>query len=91
MPKYEVIRAWNGVKVGDAVELADPVHPSLRSNVRLLRGAVADAVNLVEGDTSPADIDLTDKAAVVKELKRLKIQFDGRLSVEELAELLKAQ
>lgn len=33
-------------------------------------------------------IDLTDKKAVVAELERLKIEFDGRKGVEELAALL---
>lgn len=39
-------------------------------------------------EEAKADIDLTDKKAVVAELERLKIEFDGRKGVEELAALL---
>ena len=37
MAKYEVVRPWFGVKVGDVVELKD-LHPALKSNVRLMKG-----------------------------------------------------
>lgn len=37
MAKYEVVRPWFGVNVGDVVEL-DKLHPALKSNVRLMRG-----------------------------------------------------
>lgn len=37
MAKYEVIRPWYGVNVGDVVEL-DKLHPALKSNVRMMRG-----------------------------------------------------
>lgn len=37
MAKYEVVRPWFGVKVGDVVELKE-LHPSLKSNVRLMKG-----------------------------------------------------
>lgn len=87
MPKYEVIRPWFGKKKGDIVTLAK-VHPALASNVRLLQGEVGEAADLVAGDDAPVDIDLTDKDAVMAELKRLRIQFDARKSVETLAELL---
>lgn len=33
MPKFEVIRPWHGVVIGDEFE-ADSVHPSLASHVR---------------------------------------------------------
>ena len=36
MAKYEVVRPWFGVKIGDVVELKD-LHPALRSNVRLMK------------------------------------------------------
>lgn len=38
MAKYEVIRPWNGVEIGDVLELEN-LHPALKSNVRLMRGA----------------------------------------------------
>lgn len=88
MPKYEVIRPWFGKKKGDIVTLAK-VHPALAANVRLLQGEVGEAADLVAGDDAPAtEIDLTDKDAVMAELKRQRIQFDARKSVETLAELL---
>ena len=37
MAKYEVVRAWFGVKVGQVVELKE-LHPALKSNVRLMNG-----------------------------------------------------
>ncbi|QGR65304.1 glycoprotein [Yersinia intermedia] len=44
MPKYEVVRAWNGVVVGDLIDL-DSLHPALQSHVRKVGG---------EGELSPA-------------------------------------
>lgn len=41
MAKYEVVRAWHGVKVGDVVE-TDKLHPALKPNVRLLKGEAAE-------------------------------------------------
>ncbi|EAS2197388.1 glycoprotein [Salmonella enterica] len=46
MAKYEVVRPWFGVKVGDVVELKE-LHPALKSNVRLMRGEAG-------GDLTPA-------------------------------------
>jgi hypothetical protein len=37
MAKYEVVRPWFGVKVGQVVELKE-LHPALKSNVRLMNG-----------------------------------------------------
>ncbi|HGB5815656.1 TPA: glycoprotein [Salmonella enterica subsp. enterica serovar Thompson] len=37
MAKYEVVRPWFGVKVGDVVDIKE-LHPALKSNVRLMRG-----------------------------------------------------
>lgn len=89
MAKYQVIRAWYGKKVGDIVEIKGKPHRALASHVRPLSGQMAEAAELVTGDTQPStDIDLTDKAAIVKELKRLKIDHDGRDSPEKLAALL---
>lgn len=45
MAKYEVIRPWHGVAIGDIVELEE-LHPVLEPNVRLLKGKA--------GELSPA-------------------------------------
>lgn len=90
MAKYQVIRAWYGKKVGDIVEIKGKPHRALASHVRPLSGQMAEAAELVTGDTQPStDIDLTDKDAVMAELKARGIKYDGRKSVDELAELLK--
>lgn len=41
--KYEVIRPWRGVSVGDVVEIAD-LHPALKAHVRKLKGEAAELV-----------------------------------------------
>lgn len=41
--KYEVIKPWFGVKLGDVVELKE-LHPSLKANVRPLVGKAAELV-----------------------------------------------
>lgn len=100
--KFEVIRPWFGTKVGDVVELDNPPHSALRANVRILKGQLAEVAGGASqqdggGTASGAGgaqagsttVDLTDKKAVVAELQARNIQFDGRKSVEELAELLK--
>ncbi len=37
MAKYQVVRAWHGVTVGQVVEM-EKVHPALKSNVREVSG-----------------------------------------------------
>lgn len=51
MAKYEVVKPWIGVALGDTVEL-DTLHPSLVPNVRPLRAEVA-------GELSPATPEAT--------------------------------
>lgn len=51
MSKYEVVRPWVGVNLGDTVEF-ETLHPSLVPNVRPLRGEVA-------GELSPATREAT--------------------------------
>lgn len=53
--KYEVIKPWHGVKLGDVVELKK-LHPSLRAHVRKLTGEVAELVPAVseESEEKPA-------------------------------------
>jgi hypothetical protein len=36
MPRYEVIRPWNGVQAGQVLEL-EAMHPALKANVRALK------------------------------------------------------
>lgn len=54
MAKYEVVRPWFGVNVGDVVEL-DKLHPALKSNVRLMRGEAG-------GELTPATPEATPEA-----------------------------
>lgn len=53
--KYEVIKPWHGVKLGDVVELKE-LHPSLKANVRPLVGKAAELVPAVseESEEKPA-------------------------------------
>ena len=85
MPKYEVIRPWFGVRRGDVVEFKE-LHPSLKSNVRPLNGQAAELVPATPaaGTGSKAPV----KGDIAKRLKELGIDFDGRKSADELAELL---
>lgn len=85
MDKYEVVRPWNGVKVGDVVELKE-LHPALKSNVRLMRGEAG-------GELSPATPEAgTDtrsrKEVIQARLTELGIEFKGTLGAEKLSELL---
>lgn len=85
MAKYEVIRPWHGVKVGQVVELAK-LHPALKPNVRPLRGEAAKLVPATP--TAATGSKLAPKGEIAKRLKELEIKFDGRGSAEELAALL---
>lgn len=85
MAKYEVVRPWNGVALGQVVEI-DKLHPALKSNVRLMRGEAG-------GELSPATPDAgTDtrsrKEVIQARLTELGIEFKGTLGAEKLAELL---
>lgn len=51
MAKYEVVRPWFGVNVGDVVEL-DKLHPALKSNVRMMLGEAG-------GELTPATPEAT--------------------------------
>ena len=83
MAKYEVVRAWHGVKVGDVVE-TDKLHPALKPNVRKLQGATA--AQLTPALSLP--IAGVTKDEVAKRLKELDIEFDGRKGLDELQALL---
>lgn len=85
MEKYEVVKAWHGVSVGDVVEM-EKLHPALKSNVRLMRGAAG-------GELTPATPDAGNetksrKDAIKARLTALGIEFKGNLGEEKLAELL---
>lgn len=83
--KYEVIKPWHGVVVGDVVEL-ESLHPALKSHVRKLSGKAA-------GSLAPATPDAgTDaknrKEVIANRLTELGIEFKGNLGAEKLSELL---
>ena len=85
MDKYEVVRPWFGVKVGDVVELKE-LHPALKSNVRLMKGEAG-------GELKPATPDAgtgekSRKEAIQARLTELGIEFKGNLGEEKLSELL---
>lgn len=84
MAKYEVVRAWFGVKVGDVVELKE-LHPALKSNVRLMKGEAG-------GELKPATPDApgekSRKEIIQDRLTELGIEFKGTLGAEKLSELL---
>lgn len=85
MAKYEVVRPWNGVTLGQVVEI-EKLHPALKSNVRLMRGEAG-------GELSPATPDAGTDAKSRKEviqarLTELGIEFKGTLGAEKLGELL---
>ena len=85
MAKYEVVRPWNGVALGQVVELEN-LHPALKSNVRLMRGEAG-------GELSPATPEAgTDtksrKEIIQARLTELGIEFKGNLGAEKRGELL---
>ena len=85
MAKYEVVRPWFGVKVGDVVDLKD-LHPALKSNVRLMKGEAG-------GELKPATPDAgtgekSRKEIIQDRLTQLGIEFKGTLGAEKLSELL---
>lgn len=85
MAKYEVIRPWHGVAVGDVVEF-ESLHPVLKPNVRLMRGEAG-------GTITPATPDAGNdgksrKEIIAERLKELNIEFKGNLGADRLAELL---
>ncbi|EKZ6404575.1 hypothetical protein [Klebsiella aerogenes] len=85
MAKYEVVRPWFGVKVGDVVELKE-LHPALKSNVRLMRGEAGGELNpeTPEGGTD----NKSRKEIIQQRLTELNIEFKGNLGAEKLSELL---
>ncbi len=79
--KYEVIKPWHGVAVGDVVQL-EKVHPSLKSHVRKLSDKAS-------AELTPATPTGTSrKEAIAARLTELGIEFKGTLGADRLAELL---
>ncbi|EIX9050910.1 TPA: hypothetical protein LVL67_001854 [Klebsiella oxytoca] len=85
MAKYEVIRPWNGVRLGDVVELKE-LHPALKPNVRLMRGEAGGQLTPAtpEGGTDSK----SRKEIIQARLTELGIEFKGNLGAEKLGELL---
>lgn len=74
MAKYEVVRPWFGVKVGDVVDFKE-LHPALKSNVRLMKGEAG-------GELKPATPDAgtgekSRKEIIQDRLTQLGIEFKG--------------
>lgn len=86
MPKYEVIRPWHGVAIGDVVDLEE-VHPVIKANVRAIKGQAAELDPSTPAGTSDKERQL-DKGVIAKRLKELEIEFDGRKGADDLAALL---
>lgn len=85
MAKYEVIRPWHGVKVGDVVEMKE-LHPALKSNLRLING---EAGGELTPATPAAGSDAKSrKEAIIGRLDELGIEHKGNLGIEKLSELL---
>ncbi|MBN6599080.1 hypothetical protein [Citrobacter sedlakii] len=85
MAKYEVVRPWFGVKVGDVVEFKE-LHPALKSNVSLMRG---EAGGELRPATPEAGTDVKSRKEIIAaRLTELGIEFKGNLGAEKLGELL---
>lgn len=68
-------------EIGAVIEFAEMPPESLMHRLR-----PADGSELVVA--TPQDLDLTDRKQISEKLKELGIEFDGRKSAAELAELL---
>lgn len=84
MAKYEVIRPWHGVKLGDVVEIEE-LHTALQSNVRPLKG---EAAELKPATPSAGTENKSRKEIIAGRLTDLGIDFKGNLGAEKLSELL---
>ncbi|EHE7802947.1 MULTISPECIES: hypothetical protein [Enterobacter] len=85
MAKYEVVRAWFGVKVGQVVELKE-LHPALKSNVRLMNGEAGG--ELTPSTPGAGTGEKSRKEIIQGRLTELGIEFKGNLGAEKLSELL---
>ncbi|HDC4520909.1 TPA: hypothetical protein O8T94_000680 [Enterobacter kobei] len=85
MAKYEVVRLWFGVKVGQVVELKE-LHPALKSNVRLMNGEAGG--ELTTSTPGAGTGEKSRKEVIQARLTELGIEFKGNLGAEKLSELL---
>ncbi|MGR7479734.1 hypothetical protein ACU60U_04445 [Klebsiella aerogenes] len=85
MAKYEVVRPWFGVKVGDVVELKE-LHPALKSNVRAMKGEAGG--ELTPSTPGASTGEKSRKEIIQSRLTELGIEFKGNLGAEKLGELL---
>ncbi|ENF7816544.1 hypothetical protein ABR157_002316 [Enterobacter soli] len=85
MAKYEVVRSWFGVKVGQVVELKE-LHPALKSNVRLMNGEAGGELTPSMPDAGTGE--KSRKEIIQDRLTQLGIEFKGNLGAEKLSELL---
>ena len=71
--KYEIVRPWHGVKMGDVVELKK-LHPALKANVRPLKGqaAMIDATDIDGAKLIPA----TPEASAPKRGRTVKSETE---------------
>lgn len=88
MAKYEVIRPWFGVVVGDIVEF-ERLNPAFKSNARLMRGDAGGTLNpATPGAGNNGSDGKSRKEIIADRLKELGIEFKGTLGAEKLSELL---
>lgn len=52
--KYEVIRAWHGVEVGDVIE-TDKLHDALKAHVRPIKSSEPSKKDEAESDLAPVE------------------------------------
>ncbi|WP_431614185.1 hypothetical protein [Enterobacter hormaechei] len=82
MAKYQVIKAWHGVSVGDVVEI-EKLHPALKPHVMELSDAALTPA------TPGASTDVKSRKEIIgARLTELGIEFKGNLGAEKLSELL---
>ncbi|RKQ38394.1 hypothetical protein [Enterobacter sp. R1(2018)] len=83
--KYEVVKPWHGVVVGDVVEL-ESLHPALKSHVRKM--SAKSAASLTPATPAAGSDAKSRKEAITARLDELGIERKGNLGVEKLSELL---
>lgn len=85
MSKYEVVKPWHGVTLGQTVEMKE-VHPALKSHVRLMRGDAG--AELAPATPNGSTEKQARKEAIAARLDELGIEHKGNLGVDKLSELL---
>ncbi|MDF3863467.1 hypothetical protein P3W53_03275 [Pseudomonas denitrificans (nom. rej.)] len=95
MPKFEVIRPWNGVTAGQILELKE-VHPSLAANVRAMGEGAADgdeAGQVLAAARKEAQEIIAEARAIHDDAKAgaLKLLEDARTGAATIIDEAKAQ